>query len=798
MMEGALEPFRRAFDGVVLRPPQIPFVSNVTGTWITEAEATDPAYWVGHLRQPVRFAEGVGRLLEDARQLLLEVGPGRVLSTLARQHPGHAPSRLTLTTLRHPGDDTPDEAFLLTTLGRLWLSGVSVDWAGVYRHESRRRVPLPTYPFQRQRHWLERTGPVGAAIGGGGALDVEGAKGPVETWLYLPTWRRTVPPGLPGGVLPAAEAEVSSGEGPWFLVADEDPPVAAVAAALAGKVEASGRQLLRGTSGEALPAGTSPSRVVVLLPEVAGEESGERLAPLLTVLQLLQKVAATATATAAPVEVTVAGSGLLDPLGDGAIAPERAAVVGACRVAPQEVPGLTCRVLDLGDGEDAETLASEILAEITAGSAERTVAYRGARRRNRWLPEFERIPSPPAAPQLRPGARLLVVGGFGDIGGTLAREVAALAAGGVAPRLALLGRSPVPPSGLASGPRAALVAELEGAGAEVLPLSADVADGAAMTTAVDQVIERFGGLDGVIYAAGFGGLEAARTLAETSREDFEAQFRARTGGLDVLAEVLEAAGVAGHLDFCLVSSSLSSILGGLGYTAYAAANRAMDAWVQRHNATASDSGGTPWTAVQWDGWRFTKDEAPGTEFSMTPEEGREVFRRLLALDPPLPQWGEVVVSTAPLAPRVERWVARAGGGAEAGRKGSGEVHRRPDLQNAYVAPVDPIETQIAEVWQEQLGIDRVGRNDNFFELGGTSLLGVQVIAGLNRAFGVEIPTVSLYEGSTVKALAEVLRGLQGETTQQEARLEQSHDRGEKRREQIRRRREARRGARGRR
>ena len=134
---------------------EIPYVSNVTGGWVTEAEATNPTYWARHLRETVRFQEGLRHLLNGFDGVLLEVGPGNTLTTLAAQHRESSAARAVLPSLRHPNASHSDEAFLLTTLGKLWLAGAQIDWSGFYAGEQRRRVPLPTYPFERQRYWIE-------------------------------------------------------------------------------------------------------------------------------------------------------------------------------------------------------------------------------------------------------------------------------------------------------------------------------------------------------------------------------------------------------------------------------------------------------------------------------------------------------------------------------------------------------------------------------------------------------------------------------------------------------------------
>lgn len=155
-MDAVLEPFAEYVGRLTLRAPKIPIVSSLTGDWLTPEEATDPAYWARQLRHPVRFSD-TAELLLAQRHALLEVGPGTALATFVRQHDA-ARDRTIVSSLSHPARPRPDGAALADALGRLWLAGVTVDWQGVWTHERRRRRPLPTYPFQRRRHWIEPSG----------------------------------------------------------------------------------------------------------------------------------------------------------------------------------------------------------------------------------------------------------------------------------------------------------------------------------------------------------------------------------------------------------------------------------------------------------------------------------------------------------------------------------------------------------------------------------------------------------------------------------------------------------------
>ena len=147
MTEPILKSFTASVAGVSLQPPRFPYVSNVTGTWVTAEQATDPHYWTMHLRQTVRFSAGLSQLVSEPSRVLLEVGPGRSLSGFVKLHPQAVAT--TVSTL-------PD---LLEAAGRLWLAGVKIDWSAFYADEQRRRVHLPTYPFERQRYWIDRRAP---------------------------------------------------------------------------------------------------------------------------------------------------------------------------------------------------------------------------------------------------------------------------------------------------------------------------------------------------------------------------------------------------------------------------------------------------------------------------------------------------------------------------------------------------------------------------------------------------------------------------------------------------------------
>lgn len=155
MMDPVIDSFAVEFEGIKLSAPQIPILSTVTGEWLTEKDTTDPRYWAKHLREPVRFHRSVASAGEKPGQIFIEVGPGQTLTGLARQSLDRKAGHIAVSSCRHVKEPGCDHANMLESLGRLWTAGVEVNWANFYSEEQRGRVPLPTYPFERKRHWVD-------------------------------------------------------------------------------------------------------------------------------------------------------------------------------------------------------------------------------------------------------------------------------------------------------------------------------------------------------------------------------------------------------------------------------------------------------------------------------------------------------------------------------------------------------------------------------------------------------------------------------------------------------------------
>jgi len=771
MMEPILDRFAAIAADVTLNAPTVPFISNVTGAWITAEQATDPQYWAQHLRQPVRFADGVRELLQGQDAVLLEVGPGRTLSTIVAQQQQRGARQLALATLPQPHKQQSDLVSVFDALGRLWVAGLEVNWESFHGREQLRRVPLPTYPFERQRYWLESTAiaprPTAARHGLHKAVDI-------ADWFYSPIWKQA-------RRSDATRHTLEGGTESYLIFADE----CGVGRAVAERLSAEGRRVVTVALGrgfgrlaqgdftidprdarhyEELLAdlraqGSLPQSVVhcwsLSAEEIDAAVESKALCGFYSLLHLTQALGKHHLSKS--LRLSVVTSGAQEVTGEETLKPWQAGALGLCKVIAQEYPHITCRNIDIvpprnGSAPSRETI-DELVSEILGAGTESLVAFRG---KYRWAQVFEVAPAQSPDDRttlLREGGVYLVTGGFGRIGLLLAENLARATRA----RLALVGRSPLPAReewtpwlngarGESSdiSRRIRAIMSLESAGAEVLTLQADVVNEAQMRAAVEATVSRFGALHGVIHAAGE---TRGALIQDTDAALCEAHFNAKARGAFVLERVLRGR----RLDFCMLLSSLASVLGGLGYSAYTAASAVMDVAAGAMRAP----GGTPWISVNLDGWNFSDETGAPTvslaELTMTPHEGLEVLRRALVKETA----AQVVVSTGDLQSRLEQWVELASVRNEDHRADNiRQFHERPQLTSDYLAPRTDTERAVAEIWQRILGVEQIGVNDDFFALGGHSLLAMQIVSHLRREFQVEIGLRRLLEAPTVAGLAE--------------------------------------------
>jgi polyketide synthase PksJ len=814
MMEPILSPFREIIAGLKLNRPHTPYISNVTGDWITPEQAVDPGYWVNHLSCTVRFTDGIKKLLKTPDLLLVEVGPGRDISTLVKRHLENQEENESkdkqknhqVLNLIAPAHYQEDPTFyLLKRIGQLWEYGTAVDWLAFHKKQKRRRVPLPTYPFKGKRFQVSPL-----------PLNPDKIAGPRENrlvkrtdiaeWFYIPHWKRCTPEQPPG----THSLSISGIAKNWLVLTNgsstgsclvmqlnrQGQRVVTVKPGARFKRESHHEYALR--PGEEshyrdlfreLARDNCMPHYIVHLWTISPDPPGDhRVVQLKTIDNHLEKgfysliylvKSLKGSGPVQDISLGVVSNHVHEVIGGEGLNPAKAAILGPLKVISQEYPFIHCCSIDVMLPESGspgeEKLCRQLVWELTGKRHDKVIAYRGD---YRWVLFFQplRWEAPPhqststvPVPRLRQGGVYLVTGGLGNIGSLLATYLAET----LKARLILIGRTPLPPrdewkrwlethpgdNGISK--KIKRVMAMERKGGQVLVFAVDISVEKGMHAVVTRAEKRLGPINGVIHAAGELGQSMVCPIEGLEQSDCQLQFNAKIYGLMVLQRVLENR----QLDFCLLTSSLSPLLGGLGLAAYSAANSFMDAFVYWYNRKAPGR----WTSINWADWRFPgqrhQDQgafgtvaASAAELHMNPTEGVQTFLRILYHN----ENSQVTVSTGDLDTRLRQWVEleplhqddENKNKNKAQRSAASLTYSRPDNLGSYVPPRDRLEQEIAQTWQEIFKIEPVGIRDDFFEMGGDSLKAINAISRMHQRVRLLFTLEEFFKRPTIEQLAD--------------------------------------------
>lgn len=793
MLDPVVKAFEKEVSKVRLNAPTIPYISNVTGGWITSSEATNPAYWAMHANQTARFSDAWHHMWQLNNPILLEAGPGRTLIALALQHPAKSREAkpATISSLRHHYESGSDVEFLWHSVGMLWRSGIDIAWENLYPGQRGRRIPLPTYPFERQHYWLEAESSSGKRAAEHTPISENSA---VDDWFYVPTWERKLIP-------PAIVYEPNLEGIFWLIFGDRYGRGACIKAKLdalqqpAGFVRF-GKTFYRRHDGsfELNPSGIDD--YVKLFRELGGQavrginivhlggltQNENETAPssstqalgfysLMHIAQAIGEIG-----VSVPIKIGIVTNRIHEVTGEESLDPAMATVLGPCGVIPQEFPNVTCFNVDLPDGQAIDNLADEVLTTILSEFAEpsrsRVVAYRG---RYRWERRYDqvklqntvpaRLQNEPEIRRLRRAGVYLITGGTGGIGLSIAKYLAEACQ----PKLMLTKRTPFPEK---SRWREILTAadtsvpvlrtikallEIEKMGAEVEVLVAESSDRQQMQKALEETRAKFKTINGVIHAAG---IVRAGLIQAKTKEVADSVLAPKVYGTMILFDLLKDA----RLDFLVLFSSITSILTPYAESDYSAANSFLDAFA--HYANAKKSFHT--LTINWPGWKevgqLAELETPsGVEGwkeaalkkAITTKDGLEAFKRALNSD-----LTQLIVSPESLNHLLEESQAPFDPTIYLSRlqNGTKVAPRQNDSQrNRANHPANKIEAIITEIWESVLGFEEIDIHDNFSQLGGHSLFAIRIVAELRKAFQIDLPIRALFDAPTVAQLASYIK-----------------------------------------
>jgi phthiocerol/phenolphthiocerol synthesis type-I polyketide synthase E len=726
MMQPVLAPFTDHMRSIRLNPPTLPYLSNLTGTWISASQATSPDYYAQHLRSPVKFEAGVRLLRADPATCLLEVGPGNALTTLARLGLGQQEQARAVQSMARPGEGRDDSTVVREAAGKLWLAGAELDFAGMHADAPAYRIPLPTYPFERQRHWVNAdTARVTLA------QQVRGDRG-FEDWFYAPLWTRD-------------DSVVSNRirlSGNWLVLGDDGALTQAVLSELQ-TAGAAAMLVRRGTDLGPLRKTHAPVGVIHLWGVVQDALPGRSVFDSLIALA----VELAPDIDGKSLRVIHASMRLTSIFDEAGQQPRDALALGPTLVLPAEYPRLHLRSVDL-EVSDVRKSAFALVREAAVHDRCFRTAWRGGRR---WVLRHQRVGLPSfeaaASPFKRAGI-YLITGGLGGIGLTLAswlaREFKA--------RLLLTSRS-----GLSRAEATSAIRAMEEEGAEVIVAAADAADERAMAAAIAMASRKWGGLNGVIHAAGVSG--PGTLAAMDNPDDTNAVLDAKVTGLDVLVRLLGEQ----PLDWVALMSSINAVVGAPGTCAYSAANAVLDAFAEGSSQPAA------WkhvVSINWGAWRDVgmasnlkvpaARQAEWQKFvaaGIPPSKGVEAFARAVSSGR-----RRVIVEAHDWLAALEEFEAQ-GLPAPAvtmpvAAPPASDAPPRPVLSSTFAEPENEVEQRLSRIWTQVLGVERIGRDDDFFELGGHSLLGTRVLAYVHEAFGTKLELREIFDSPTIQKMAQ--------------------------------------------
>jgi len=652
------------------------------------------------------------------------------------------------------------------TLEAMWEKGANINWKKHYGNSELRKISLPTYPFDNKDYWIESNTASNTADIQDGEIT---KKKDIADWFYIPGWEP----------MPLQNAEIDS-DLKWLLFVEDESLKASFHKKLSnGKNIVTvhpGRKFNKLNENEYEIDLAKEEDYVLLLKDLetmefvpdkiihslcttegSGNLDEAYEIGFLSILYFGR--AASKLNSFKYVELNAITQNSFSVSGVENLQPQYATVTSMCMVLSQEISSIRCRQIDI-DTQMAgtwkeERLMDQLISEFHAQIENPIVAYRNNKR---WLRSFhQKQLSPQATGRIKEEGVYVLIGGLGGVGLVLSRYLAQKKA-----KLVLVGRSAFPSREQWStwlekndsenpiSKKIKKLMEMEVLGAEVCTMSADATNEEQMKELMKNIDEKYGQIDGVVYAAVANDPSLFKTINEATASDCKQQFNPKVNGINVLEKALGDR----PLDFCLIMSSTSSVLGGLGFVAYSAANAYMDAFTAKHNQNHP----TQWITVNWESWEVETNQtvydykAEIQELSMNGEQGCEALERILTLN----DTDQVVVSSGSLFARIEKWVY-LNFLNEANDLAEKAADLSAELTSEYIAPESKFEEIIAKVWADFFGVSKVGIDDNLFELGATSLSIIQLNSNLRNKINRNIPIVKLFAYPTIRALVKYLQ-----------------------------------------
>lgn len=748
------EVFKKEFDTVKFSKPQIPFVSNLTGKLISDEQACSPDYWVRHMRETVLFSNGVATLFDTNEPLtFIHAGPGQALTKLVQQQNTGKGIPDFVNVARSEKERINDSAYLTTGIGQLWALGVEIDWKAYYKSERRNRVSLPAYSFEQISYPIDHNTvetAVSFSIGKTDETDLTGS-------VYFPGWKSTVAVGF----------EEKRIQRVYLFFLNDNAFLKTMAERILGNEDMlievyAGTQYSRLSSNTFIVNPLSSADFIRMMADLQQDKIfitdvlyGWGMAVNTSVLKLSDtepeihlvylSIIRTAQALAGVKWLSVASFIILsDSLhcvtGDEKISPAQSLMLSVVNVLPQEHP-MRCSNIDVQLSEgNMDLTAVKVMAEIRyqAHGADRVVAYR---RGKRWIQCYQKNAKRiiGKSTSLKQGGVYLITGGLGGVGCILAKYLLQK----YNAKLILIGRTKIQEGNLAENGKEAnkRYRDLKSLSDNVKYYSTDVSDLTSFTRTVHDAALAFGPIQGVIHTAGIidaGYFELIEDISEVKALEMLAP---KIAGIQNICQIFRDR----NLDFVWATSSLASVLGGLGYTAYAAANLFMDSYI------ASISAEFPsWKSLCLGELAIDSQPSETKYAGLKPSEITDLFEWSLSQEVPV-----IIEAKGNLDARIHEVYSVRRSLSQQGTTEKTSRHKtvRPGVSTDFAAAENQTEQKLQNLFEDFFGLESVGVMDDFFELGGDSLKAMMLVKRIKQEFSVDLPLTDFLMRPTIRLMA---------------------------------------------
>ena len=764
MIDEVLDEYRQALEKVTMNPPQIPILSNLTGTYITTEEATSATYWVRHMRHTVKFSTGINLLLsKNAEKTFIEIGGGHSLTTLLKQQQVNKIKPIGINLIRHPKEMDDDVRYLTERLGQLWEQGIQIDWETYHGHGLQRRVSLPTYSFERTsfptdvdpfEHTSAENGPVN-----------ENRYNSLKDWIYYPVWK--------SAALPATDT-VAKEHGYLFFSPDHE-----LAGLLQSRFLKNGNEWIEIKTGNGyIKCGRNkyiidpaqPSHYKALFDElrkdqiavtdiiygwcigvesphlelnVTNNDIHRVYFGLVHIVKELLRFGSLGDK-----KISLLTDSVHRVTGNEEVHHAQSVIIGLLNALSQEY-SVTCRNIDINLHEASTEYLNELVEEIENTTKDRIVAIRYG---IRWLQKFQRhsLPLIKGKSLLKENNTYLITGGLGNVGFIIARYLIQQ----YQSKIIVTGRKKLPSKfeSMVQGEEEWIdrLKYLLTIGTEVAYYSTDVADFESFNKTVVEIEKDHGPIHGIIHAAGITDVSQFELVEDITLQKAFDIFSPKIAGIDNIYRIFKSRSP----DFVWITSSLASVLAGISYASYSAANLYLDHFVVSRSKELSN-----WKCIGLSEMLFTEEEILAENklqrTALKPAELCELFEWSLTV-----KGHPVIMETvADMPSRIYKtYIAKQQVylDEDAGSKVAAAKVERPALTSNYAAPETETEKMLVNILEDFFAIENIGVQDSFFELGGDSLKAMVVLKRIKKQFAINLAVKDFFMRPTISQIASAI------------------------------------------